>query len=449
MWLPFLGKRKAKKVVPEYRDEPMVAYVTRVKPDKFRGKSMIGDIGKFQDVTDVYALHEQIKAKGRGGTYDVKYHDQAEPRVYIGHERFSIPGDPWVDGNPIEAEEAKGGPPEVKKMRNKIEERKIEKELIKADAEVKQAREKFGLDEEEGASGGKISEVLEAVQELQARADAKEQEDAETKREGHMFDLMKTVIGGKSDSGGSEAAYKALIDSAAASNTAMMTQMQTFMNTLLSRADSEKVASGDRVNELFGATQKAFEMGIRMGQGKEIDDAPKTPTEAVAQLGDKFLDVVGNYIEQRGTKNVSVDDVKAMAKQAVGEMQQEYQPSTPQLPAPQEEEETEEGEETIGGLDPLVFQKARRGMNKVLQAFIADIKGRKPEGEQTWPTIADQELPEQIKGEMETAHEQTGTLGIINVIQKYGDPKLSKEALTLWKKVSAEAAKKKSTKKKE
>ncbi len=184
------GKKKKKQLEPpEHRDEPMVAYASRVEPESWNGVRLPPKLGRFDFIHALRPdLESVIEARHGGGKYKARLYGQENTKVYLGIHRFSIPGWPLKDGEPIEpkAKRPKGVSGIKRQIRQTLAEAKLhDAEAERTKAESRRRRAEAAEQQKRKAKARKarlapLKKKLELLKELFEKQYQREDEEEES-----------------------------------------------------------------------------------------------------------------------------------------------------------------------------------------------------------------------------------------------------------------------------
>jgi len=269
-----IGK-KDKKVPPQVRDKPMMAYVFRLSPETWGGEDVGGKLDHtFTDFCDLEELEQQVAEWAGGSKFRADVRDQQDKTIYLGSHTFKIAARPKINGKTMaRGTEKPSADPEVEETRRRIEREKAEGELDKVRMRRKKdAEESVSVvdedDEEEvelvdprvDAIEQKFNTLVESFtrQKLDDEVRQRERERREEDRERHqeLLEAMKAARGGS----GQQSDLSTIMTSQMSAIQTIITASQESSKGILATMDTNRRESSEQMGTMLRTMQ---EVGYR------------------------------------------------------------------------------------------------------------------------------------------------------------------------------------------
>lgn len=178
---PFTTEKKPRKqlnpAIEEHREAPFVAHIERDAPKDARQRLILGKLGTIEDLHSAQELEEAVRPRWGGGHYKTVLYDQANRGDgYMGVYNFTLPGEPLMDGKPVEMpeKEEKSRKGKVAELEQKKAEMKAARELEREKAEWE--KEKAEWEKGGGAKDAQLTALREEMERNRAEAAERDEE---------------------------------------------------------------------------------------------------------------------------------------------------------------------------------------------------------------------------------------------------------------------------------
>jgi hypothetical protein len=454
--------------IPDWSDESLFAYITRVEPKKAGDKRIDGKVdGHFDGFHSRDELEEMVSEQAGGGEYRAKLHPSDDKSRYIGSYTFRISGPVKRDGKVVddESEKKTKQPKKVEELKNQMEEieaqAKVDEAKVLAEKRRRDARKQLEPDDDSTVVVDDSSEV-DTLREEFARFREETQQREEKTRENEKFERLERKIEQMASSGGGNImdAIKSVVESGQSQMQNMLTaidsnrketnnRMAEIMQMILSKSDGsagaiatmqarndallEKLFESKSTSSEHTLTimKDAWETGIKMGRGKTDDETgPTTMADVAMTFTEKISGVLADYFEMRkGGGGVSQDALKREIAPVVRNIMR-------QLPATSQAAQNPHANARLDGneIEEAENESVTKAMDQVLTAFIEDAQAGKTTDR--WMALAIQVLPQEIVNRLMECMKSSDISHLYEILDKYGSPDLVAEAKKVMQQIA-------------
>lgn len=482
-------KVKEKPTEDTPRSRPFAAHVTRTRPSEIDGTVLKGEIrtGGFKDLFTYSDLKEFVKQVAGGGDFIASVRDQDEG-VIIDTYKFTLAGEPKVDGVVVEKRSKDGKKPKdeesvVERNRREMEEMKSEaekKKLAKAlerdlgeDEDDELPEEPRVLVHEPGPSAEttalreEIAQMKAAMKE-QLAEQARRFEEREEKRraeeekrrteERHQREIedlrreMREMASKKSDDGGFKLMAEMLKDSRESSSKffdVMLQKSDQTMKMMITQLEKASEIKADQAENALDLMKQAWITATAATAGKLTADGEeeeeKSPIGVLASVADRVVDLIGARMASGET---TPEDLAAMnevqKQQIVDDAIAKVRAEQAALPEPAEMPNVEVSPAHSSSQAAAEAQKKRVARGKALRAqvdrgivaAIKDISEKGLDGDSPQWYKEAEKLPGAIQAELMATKGDIEK--ILTVLAKYGTRKLVSKLAEVVKQKQAE-----------